>query len=328
MSASDFWSNQDAAQPLIGELKGMKSVVETYSALAQEIGDEVGLLEMSDDERDRAHILDVEKKVASYAQRVEAVELQTLFNGANDGRDVFLSIHAGTGGVDAMDWAETLLRMYSRWLEKGGYEYTILERLDGEEAGLKRVVIEVRGKYPFGYLKSEIGVHRLIRLSPFDANHRRQTSFAAVDVVPEFDDVEVQLNERDLEIDTFSAGGPGGQHVNKTQSAVRITHVPTGLVVSCQNERSQQLNRKYAMRALAAKLHRMEETKREHELAKMYGEKGEIGFGYKIRTYTMNPYQLVKDERTSTETGNIEAVLDGGIDMFIEAFLKWRERKY
>jgi peptide chain release factor 2 len=328
MSAADFWSNQEKAQAVVGELKGLKASVDSYTALVQEVADELGILEMCDEERDGEHILEAKRKVEQYARRVEAVELQTLFTGPNDARDVFLSIHAGTGGVDAMDFAEMLLRMYTRWLDEAGYDHTLLERLDGEEAGLRRAVIAVHGKYPFGYLKSEIGVHRLIRLSPYDANHRRQTSFVAVDVTPEFDDVDVQINERDLQIDTFSAGGPGGQHVNKTQSAVRITHVPTGVVVSCQNERSQQLNRKYAMRTLAAKLHRMEEAKREQELAKMYGEKGEIGFGYRIRSYTMHPYQLVKDDRTGVEMGNAQAVLDGKIDLFIEGFLKWRERKY
>jgi peptide chain release factor 2 len=328
MSASDFWSNADAAQGLIVELKGVKAIVDSYAAAARDVSDELGLLEMCDEVADREHVQEIATKAPALAQRVEAIELQTLFTGANDARDCFLSIHAGTGGVDAMDWAEILERMYERWFQKNGYEARSLERLQGEEAGIKRVVFEVRGKYPFGYLKSEIGVHRLIRLSPFDANHRRQTSFAAVDVVPEFDDVEVNIKESDLVVDTFSAGGPGGQHVNKTQSAVRITHIPTGVVVACQNERSQQLNRKYAMRALAAKLYRMQEAERMAELKSMYGDKGEIGFGYKIRSYTMHPYSLVKDERTGVETGNIQAVLDGGIDTFIEAFLRWKERKY
>ncbi|MBI2932896.1 MAG: peptide chain release factor 2 [Planctomycetes bacterium] len=328
MAAPDFWSNQDAAQTLIGELKGLKAVVDSYAVLTRELSDEIGLLEMCDDERDRRHIAEAEAKGPAYEHRVEAIELQTLFTARNDARDVFLTIHAGAGGVDAMDWAEMLLRMYTRWLERNGYEYRVMELLRGEEAGLKRSVVEVRGKYPFGYLKSEIGVHRLVRISPFDANHRRQTSFAAVDVIPEFDDLEIHINERDLRIDTFSAGGPGGQHVNKTQSAVRITHLPTGIVVSCQNERSQQLNRKYAMRTLGAKLYRMEEAKREQEFAKLYGEKGEIAFGSQIRSYTMQPYTLVKDHRTDVETGNVQAVLDGEIDEFIEAFLKWKGRKY
>jgi peptide chain release factor 2 len=221
-----------------------------------------------------------------------------------------------------------LERMYLRWLVAHGYQAEVIDEQEGEEAGIKRAVIDVRGPYAFGYLKSEIGVHRLIRLSPFDANHRRQTSFASVDVVPEYDDIEVDIKEGDLKIDTFSAGGPGGQHVNKTQSAVRITHLPTGIVVSCQSQRSQILNRKYAMRNLASKLHQLEEAKREAEFAKMYGEKGEISFGSQIRSYTMQPYTLVKDERTGCQTGNVQAVLDGAIDPFIEAFLRWKGRKY
>ncbi len=329
MGAPDFWTKPgDGAQTLVGELKNLKTVVETYSSITQEIADELGIVEMCDDEKDQEHLIEAKKKVPSLERRVEQIELQTLFTGKNDARDCFLSVHAGTGGVDAMDWAEMLLRMYSRWLEQHGYEFKVLEKLKGEEAGIKHALVEVRGKYPFGYLKSEIGVHRLVRLSPYDANHRRQTSFAAVDVTPEFDDVEVNIHERDLKIDTFSAGGPGGQHVNKTQSAVRITHLPTGIVVACQQERSQQLNRRYAMMTLASRLYRVEEMKRESEFSKIYGEKGEIGFGYRIRSYTIHPYQMVKDERTGVETGNADRVLDGDIDAFIEAFLRWKERKY
>jgi peptide chain release factor 2 len=328
MSEPSFWDHQEKAQGLVTELKSVKSVVEEFDALHRDLSDELGLVEMCDDVRDAAHLDEVKAKLPSYLKRVEKIELDALFTGPNDARDVFLSIHAGTGGVDAMDWAEILYRMYTRWLQKNDYEVGLMDWQSGEEAGAKRVVLEVRGKYPFGYLKSEIGVHRLIRLSPFDANHRRQTSFASVDVIPEYEDIDVKLNEAELKVDTFSAGGPGGQHVNKTQSAVRITHLPTGIVVSCQNERSQMLNRKVALRALAAKLQRLEESKREAEFAKMYGEKGEIAFGYQIRTYTMQPYTLVKDHRTDVETGNIQAVLDGELDPFIEAFLRWKERKY
>jgi len=241
---------------------------------------------------------------------------------------VFVSIHPGAGGVDAQDWAQILERMYLRWLQRSGYQTEVIDRLEGEEAGIRRVVIDVKGGFAFGYLKSEIGVHRLIRNSPFDANHRRQTSFASVDVVPQFEDVDVQIKEEDLRIDTYSAGGPGGQHVNKTQSAVRITHLPTGVVVQCQNQRSQIMNRKSAMRALASKLHQLEEAKRNAELVKMYGEKGEISFSGQDRSYTMQPYTLVKDERTLYQTGNIQAVLDGALDPFMESFLRWKDRKY
>jgi peptide chain release factor 2 len=219
--------------------------------------------------------------------------------------------------------------MYMRWMERNGFQVEIAEEQPGEEAGVKRVVLDVRGRMAFGYLKSEIGVHRLIRISPFDANARRQTSFAAVDVTPQYDDVDIKINEADLRVDTYAAGGPGGQHVNKTQSAVRITHLPTGVVAACQTQRSQIMNRKQAMKSLASKLHQLEEAKREAELTKMYGEKGEISFGGgQIRSYTMQPYTLVKDERTGHQTGNVQGVLDGDLDGFIEAFLRWKDRKY
>lgn len=329
MSASDFWGNQDAAQKVVAELKSLKGVVDSYASLHAELEDEIGLLEMCDDQKDQAHIEEVAAKVAGLARRVEAVEVQALFTGKNDGRDVFFSIHPGGGGVDAMDWAQMMQRMYMRWMERAGYAVEIVEEQPGEEAGVKRVVLDVRGDHAFGYLKSEIGVHRLIRNSPFDANHRRQTSFAAVDVVPQFDDIDIQINEADLRVDTYSAGGPGGQHVNKTQSAVRLTHIPTGVVAACQSQRSQIMNRKQAMKSLASKLYQLEESKRDAELTKLYGEKGEISFGSaKIRTYTMEPYTLVKDERTDCKTGNIQGVLDGDLDPFIEAFLRWKDRKY
>jgi peptide chain release factor 2 len=328
MSESGFWDRPEASQGLMAELKSLKGVVESYRALHQELEDEIGLLEMCDDARDQVHIVEVSGKIRGIERKVEAVEVQALFNGRNDARGVFVSIHSGAGGVDAMDWAQILQRMLLRWLSRSGYEVEVLDEQPGEEAGLKRAVLEVRGRFAFGYLKSEIGVHRLVRISPFDANHRRQTSFASVDVVPEYDEIDIDIKEGDLRIDTFSAGGPGGQHVNKTQSAVRITHLPTGVVVQCQNQRSQIMNRKYAMRALASKLHQLEESKREAEFARMYGEKGEIAFGSQIRSYVMQPYTMVKDHRTDHETGNIQAVLDGEIDPFIEAFLRWKGRKY
>ena len=328
MGGADFWNNQEAAQKIVSELKSVKSVVESYRGLHQALDDEIGLLDMSDDVKDVAHIQETAAKIPDLQRRVGAIEVQALFSGPNDARDVFVSIHPGAGGVDAQDWAQILERMYLRWLQRSGYQTEVIDRLEGEEAGIRRVVIDVKGGFAFGYLKSEIGVHRLIRNSPFDANHRRQTSFASVDVVPQFEDVDVQIKEEDLRIDTYSAGGPGGQHVNKTQSAVRITHLPTGVVVQCQNQRSQIMNRKSAMRALASKLHQLEEAKRNAELVKMYGEKGEISFSGQDRSYTMQPYTLVKDERTLYQTGNIQAVLDGALDPFMESFLRWKDRKY
>ena len=329
MTVAGFWDNQEAAQKLSGELKTLKNGVETYESLRRELEDEIGIVEMCDETADKEHVEAAAAKAPRLAARVESLELQTLFTGRNDAKDVILAIHAGTGGVDAMDFAEMVARMYMRWCERSGYEVSLMEKQEGDEAGLKKCVFEVRGgRYPFGYLKSEIGVHRLIRISPFDANHKRQTSFVSVDVVPEADEIDSEIKEADLKIDTYSAGGPGGQHVNKTQSAVRITHLPTGVIAQCQDQRSQQLNRKYAMRALASKLQVMEEVKRNTELSKLYGEKGEIAFGNQIRSYTMQPYTLVKDERTGEKTGDVMKVLDGEIDPFIEAFLRWKERKY
>ena len=328
MSEAGFWDRPDAAQALMTELKSIKAVVETYGGLHQELEDEVGIVNMCDEVRDREHVIEAKKKSADYERRVAEVEVQALFLGPNDNRDVFFSIHSGAGGVDAMDWAAILSRMYVRWLTQHGYSYETLDEQEGEEAGIKRWEILVRGPYAFGHLKSEIGPHRLVRLSPFDANHKRQTSFAAVDVIPEYDDIDIDLKEGELKIDTYSAGGPGGQHVNKTQSAVRITHLPTNVVVQCQSQRSQMLNRKTAMRELTSRLYQLEQAKRDANFAKMYGEKGQIAFGHQIRSYTMQPYQLVKDERTGYETGNIQAVLDGDLDPFMEAFLRWKGRKY
>ena len=328
MGAADFWNNQEAAQKLVVELKGVKAVVESYKKLHQELEDEIGLLEMCDELKDAEHIKQVEAKIPDLTRRVEATEVQALFTGANDARDIFISIHPGNGGIDAQDWALILERLYTRWLQKNGYTVEVVDREEAEEAGIRRVVLDVKGPYAFGNLKSESGVHRLIRISPFDANHRRQTSFASVDVIPQFEEVDIEIKDEDLRVDTYSAGGPGGQHVNKTQSAVRLTHLPTGVVVQCQSQRSQIMNRKQAMKALASKLHQLEEAKRDSEVAKMYGEKGEISFSNQIRSYTMQPYTLVKDERTGQQSGNIQAVLDGAIDPFIEAFLRWKGRKY
>jgi peptide chain release factor 2 len=328
MGAADFWNNQEAAQKLVVELKGVKAVVESYLGLHQELEDELGLVEMCDEIKDAEHLQQVEAKIPEYIRKVESVEVKALFTSPNDNRDVFVSIHPGNGGIDAQDWAQILERMYLRWLAKNGYAVEVVDREDAEEAGIRRVVLDVKGPYAFGNLKSESGVHRLIRISPFDANHRRQTSFASVDVVPQYEEIDIEIRDEDLRVDTYSAGGPGGQHVNKTQSAVRLTHLPTGVVVQCQSQRSQIMNRKQAMKALASKLHQLEESKRDAEVAKMYGEKGEISFSRQDRSYTMQPYTLVKDERTGHQTGNLQAVLDGAIDPFIEAFLRWKGRKY
>jgi peptide chain release factor 2 len=277
---------------------------------------------MADEAADAELIADLARKADGWGERVRILSRRTLFTGPHDARNAFLSIHAGAGGTDACDWAEMLLRMYTRFLERSGFRIAVLDLLEGEEAGLRRVQLHVVGPYAFGTLRGERGVHRLVRISPFDANQRRHTSFASVDVVPEEEDIEIEIRESDLRIDTFSAGGPGGQHVNKTQSAVRIIHLPTGITAQCQNERSQMLNRRMAMKILMAKLRQHEEARRDAELARMYGERGEISFGYQIRSYVLQPYTMVKDHRTGVETGNVQAVLDGDLEPFIEAYLR------
>jgi peptide chain release factor 2 len=328
MGRPDFWGNPESAQRTIASLKAVKDAVDTWRELERGLSDQEVLLACAEPGKDDAAIGEAAAAVAALQRRLEHFELRSLFNGPNDARDVFFSIHAGAGGTDSCDWAEMLLRMYTRWMERNGYATTLVDSLPGDEAGVKRAVLLVRGSHPFGHLKSEIGVHRLVRISPFDANRRRHTSFASVDVVPEHEETELVIDEKDLRIDTYSAGGPGGQHVNKTQSAVRLTHLPTGIVAACQNERSQIMNRKLAMKLLVGKILQQQEAAREQELKKLFGEKGEIAFGYQSRSYVLHPYQLVKDHRTDFETGNTQAVLDGEIDAFIESFLKWKGRKY
>ncbi|KKO17903.1 MAG: peptide chain release factor [Candidatus Brocadia fulgida] len=254
--------------------------------------------------------------------------MRTLLGESHDHCSAYLSIYAGAGGTESCDWVSMLFRMYGRWVEKSGYTQSLIDVLPGEEAGIKRITVLVKGDYVYGYLKSEIGVHRLVRISPFDANARRHTSFAAVDVLPEIEEEEeIEINENELRVDTYRASGAGGQHVNKTSSAVRITHIPTGIVVQCQSERSQHQNRRVALSMLKAKMYQIKEKEREKELAAAYDEKGEIAWGHQIRSYVLQPYSLVKDLRTDKETGNTQAVLDGEIDEFMEAYLKWRMAK-
>ncbi len=251
-----------------------------------------------------------------------------MFDEPHDHCNAYLSIYAGAGGTESCDWVSMLFRMYSRWVEKSGCTFSLIDILPGEEAGIKRVTVLIKGDYVYGYLKSEIGVHRLVRISPFDANARRHTSFAAVDVLPEIEEEEeIEINENELRVDTYRASGAGGQHVNKTSSAVRITHLPTGIVVQCQSERSQHQNRRVALSMLKAKMCQIKEKAREKELSAAYNEKGEIAWGHQIRSYVLQPYSLVKDLRTGRETGNTQAVLDGEIDEFMEAYLKWKMAK-
>lgn len=276
-------------------------------------------------EEDSSFTEELEQNLRTFQGKLDKFELKTLLNQPHDHCNAYLSIHAGAGGTESCDWVAMLLRMYLRWMEKNGYTQDTVDLQPGEEAGIKRVVLHVKGERAYGYLCGEAGVHRLVRISPFDANQRRHTSFAAVDVLPEIEEEgEVEIREEDLKTETFRAGGAGGQHVNKTSSAVRIIHIPTGIVIQCQNERSQHQNRRTAMNMLKARLYQLKEAERMKQLSQLYDEKGEIAWGYQIRSYVLHPYNLVKDLRTGKETSNARAVLDGDIDAFLDAYLRYR----
>jgi len=282
-------------------------------------------LELIEESPDEEMEREIEKLLNECEEETEKMKIKLLLNDTVDAKNAILSISPGAGGTEAQDWAQMLMRMYMRWAERHGYEVKILDLQPGEEAGIKSVTMLISGEYAYGYLKGEAGVHRLVRISPFDANKRRHTSFAAVSVAPEIeDDIEIEIKESDLRIDTFRASGAGGQHVNRTDSAVRIVHIPTGIVVQCQNERSQHQNKMTALKILKAKLYELEMKKREEKLQELQGEKKEIAWGNQIRSYILQPYQLVKDHRTNVETGNVPAVLDGEIDQFIKAYLTFR----
>ena len=299
--------------------------LELLDALQHQMGDLEATQELLTDAEDAELAQEQLTESHNLRRSLDHALLSTYFTGDHDDSDAILEIHSGAGGVDSQDWAEMLLRMYSYWMEKNGYKFEIIHYEPGEEAGLKSVILTVKGDHAYGYLSSEAGVHRLVRLSPFDNAHRRHTSFASVHVYPDIeDDIEVDIREEDLRIDTYRASGAGGQHVNKTSSAVRITHIPTGIVVQCQNERSQHMNKMVAMRVLRARLYAMQQAEREKELEQMSAPKMKIDFGSQIRNYVLHPYQLVKDLRTDYETGNVKAVLDGDLDEFIGAWLRQR----
>ena len=325
MAAPTFWDDQDRARRIVQDLKGLKAIVDPVDAITRLLDDARVMVGLAEEENEPSALASVEADLADAERRLDRLEFLVLLSRPDDSKNCYLSIHAGAGGTESCDWAAMLLRMYSRYIEQSGWEMAIVDSVEGEEAGFRSVTLRVVGPYVFGYLSAEVGVHRLVRISPFDAQARRHTSFASVDVLPELEDAgEVEIDEGELRIDFFRATGAGGQHVNKTSSAVRLTHLPTGVVAGCQNERSQHQNRAMARQMLAAKLYQLELAKRDAELSRMYGQKGEIAFGSQIRSYVLYPYLLVRDERTDLKVPQADKVLDGDIQPFIDAFLRHR----
>ncbi|MEZ5275976.1 MAG: peptide chain release factor 2 [Opitutaceae bacterium] len=326
MSQPGFWDSQQAAQKVMAEANRLKRMVEGLTAYRGKVDDVKVMAELLDEagvDENSADANELAESVDRLKTEIDELEVRSFLNGPHDSSDAYLSIHAGAGGTESCDWADMLLRMYLRWAERRGFEVAIDDLQPGDEAGITRATISIRGENAYGFAKAERGVHRLVRISPFDSNKRRHTSFCAVDVVAEIeDDVEVEINEEDLRVDTYRSSGKGGQHVNKTDSAVRLTHFPTGLVVACQNERSQTKNKATAMKILKARIFEKLQDEKRSEMEKYYGEKGEIGWGSQIRSYVFQPYQLVKDLRTGTETGNVQAVMDGDLDRFVVAWLR------
>ena len=323
MARPGFWDDTEKAQETVRELKAVKAVVEEFRRREREVEDAAELFEMAMAEEDAETAREVEKQLAGLQEEVDRLELKSFLSDPADRLGAVVSIHPGAGGTESQDWAEMLLRMYLRWAERSGFTSRMLDYQAGDEAGVKDATFEVNGDYAYGYLKSESGVHRLVRISPFDASGRRHTSFASVFVYPQVDEtIEVEIDEGDLRIDTFRASGAGGQHVNKTDSAVRITHLPTNIVVSCQNERSQHRNRESALKILKARLYARKLEEERRQLDALYDQQKEIAWGSQIRSYVFQPYTLVKDHRTNYEVGDVQAVMDGAIDGFIDAYLR------
>jgi peptide chain release factor 2 len=326
MGAPNFWDNQEKAQQIIQQLKPLNGLINPFEDLIASAADLGALCELCAE--DESLESELEKELYAIEKKLDAFDLRAMFTGPQDIADAFLKISAGTGGTEACDWAQILLRMYTRWAERNGYGLEMIDELKNEEAGIRSATVLVKGDYAYGYLQSEIGVHRLVRISPFDANARRHTSFASVDVTPDIEGtIKIEIKPDDLKRDTFRSGGPGGQHQNKTESGVRYTHIPTGIAAESRTERSQFKNDDNAMALLKAKLYKVEEMKRKAETERQYDEKGEVSFGSQIRNYVMQPYTLVKDVRTDTQSGQIQAVLDGEIDEFIQAFLRKKATK-
>jgi peptide chain release factor 2 len=323
MLQPDFWNDQQTAQTLINEANGLKDQVHEFYSLTESQENLELTYELVKEEQDEELHAELEVELKELVSRLNEYELQMLLNEPYDKNNAILELHPGAGGTESQDWGSMLLRMYTRWAEKRGFKVETLDYLPGDEAGIKSVTLLIKGHNAYGYLKAEKGVHRLVRISPFDASGRRHTSFVSCEVMPEFnDEIEIEIRTEDLKIDTYRASGAGGQHINTTDSAVRITHTPTGVVVTCQTERSQIKNREQAMKMLKAKLYQREIEEKEKQLAEIRGEQKEIGWGSQIRSYVFHPYSLVKDHRTNTEVGNVQAVMDGELDNFINAYLR------
>ena len=324
MEAPDFWENAEKASADMKEVKDLKSIVERADKLSMAYEDILTLIEMGNEEEDETLIPEVQQEFEDFQREFEDLRITTLLTGEHDGENAILTLHAGAGGTESCDWASMLCRMYEKWADKRGFHVTVLDSLDGEEAGLKSVTLEISGENVYGYLKSEHGVHRLVRISPFNAAGKRQTSFVSCDVMPDIEqDIDIDIADDDIRIDTYRSSGAGGQHINKTSSAIRITHFPTGIVVQCQNERSQHMNKDKAMQMLKAKLLLLREQENLAKESDIRGEVKEIGWGSQIRSYVMQPYTMVKDHRTNAEVSNVQGVLDGNIDSFMNAYLGW-----
>ena len=324
MEEPGFWDDPERSTKTVREAKNLKDTVDGYKHLEQQYEDIQVMIEMGYEENDPAMIPEIQEMLDEFVKELEELRTKTLLSGEYDGCNAILKLNAGAGGTEAMDWCSMLYRMYQRWADKKGFTTEVLDFLDGDEAGLKSITLQVNGENAYGYLKSEKGVHRLVRISPFNAAGKRQTSFVSCDVMPDIEeDLDVEINPDDLRIDTYRSSGAGGQHINKTSSAIRITHLPTGIVVQCQNERSQFQNKDKAMQMLKAKLYLIKEQENREKLSDIRGEVSDNGWGNQIRSYVMQPYTLVKDHRTNAENGNVNAVMDGDIDLFISAYLKW-----
>ena len=324
MQAPDFWDDPEKSNQKMRESKGLKDIVETMNGLSGQYNDILELIELGYEDNDPAIIPDIEEELASFKETFENIRISTLLSGEYDKNNAILKLNAGAGGTESCDWCSMLYRMYTRWAERKGFTLDVIDYLDGDEAGIKSVTFQINGENAYGYLKSEKGVHRLVRISPFNAQGKRQTSFVSLDVMPDIEeDVDVEIKDEDIRIDTYRSSGAGGQHINKTSSAIRITHFPTGIVVTCQNERSQFQNKDKAMQMLKAKLYMLKQEENAQKLSGIRGDVKEIGWGNQIRSYVMQPYTMVKDHRTEEESGNVGAVMDGAIDPFINAYLRW-----